>query len=550
MATRLNIDAIIRAVDQFTGPMRRITASIKPVGTGVLGVGRAVGGLGTALSGIITPLSVISGGGAVAGLTAMVRHFVQAGSEVNDLSKQVGMLPEKFQATAYGAKLNGIEMQEWASAASKANKTIGEAVNGVDKSAQEMFRRLGINLKDSAGNTRQLGDILPELADAMKGIQDPTMRTRVAMEVFGKSGAKLIPMLAEGREGLAKLEAEATRLGIVMDASAIATADELGDTIDTLTMTVLGLGNAIANRIAPVIIPMAQRLYEWIAANRELISQRVEVAVQKVAEAIDRIDWEKLWNGIQSAAASIGSFVDFIGGWENAIIGLVVLMNGALIGAVINLGLSLGQLAVAVFPLVVQAATFFMGTIAPALVAGFALVSKAVLAFGAALMANPMGLFIAGVLGVATAATLIYENWGPISDFFAGLWEQVKGIFDAAVAWIIDKVQALAGIIAGPIKALASLIQSPIQALGSGLSEMFAPLREANAGRQSIFANADNRSPLLQQMASNNAAQNGKVAVDVNFSNMPAGTQVETKQTGSAVDLGVDTGMQMAGAWR
>ncbi|MFC7556004.1 hypothetical protein ACFQU7_32890 [Pseudoroseomonas wenyumeiae] len=55
-----------------------------------------------------------------------------------------------------------------------------------------------------------------------------------------------------------------------------------------LQMAGEGLVNTIAQRLAPVISPLLERLANWIAANREMIGQRVEEIVTKLAGAVDR----------------------------------------------------------------------------------------------------------------------------------------------------------------------------------------------------------------------------------------------------------------------
>lgn len=48
------------------------------------------------------------------------------------------------------------------------------------------------------------------------------------------------------------------------------------------------------------------------------------------------------------------------------------------------------------------------------------------------LLMNPIGLAVAGI---AVAAFLIYRYWEPIKGFFGGLWDGVRGAFDATAAW-------------------------------------------------------------------------------------------------------------------
>lgn len=83
------------------------------------------------------------------------------------------------------------------------------------------------------------------------------------------------------------------------------------------------------------------------------------------------------------------------------------------------------------------------GLLVPALlsgVGGLAMLLSAFSAVGAFMLANPIVL---AIVALALAAGLIYENWGPIKDFFVGLWEDIKNTVSQAVDWIGSKMQSL-----------------------------------------------------------------------------------------------------------
>ncbi|WP_412557600.1 tape measure protein [Thalassospira sp. MIT1370] len=67
-----------------------------------------------------------------------------------------------------------------------------------------------------------------------------------------------------------------------------------------------------------------------------------------------------------------------------------------------------------------------VGNFAVALKAGYSVMQ----AFNLVLAANPIGLIIVSIAALAAAAYLIYQNWGPISNFFSGLWAEIKSAFD------------------------------------------------------------------------------------------------------------------------
>ena len=66
----------------------------------------------------------------------------------------------------------------------------------------QTFKDLGIQIKDSAGNLRQPNAIFEDVAEIFHNTEDGAAKTALAVELFGKSGAALIPMLNDGKSGL------------------------------------------------------------------------------------------------------------------------------------------------------------------------------------------------------------------------------------------------------------------------------------------------------------------------------------------------------------
>lgn len=57
-----------------------------------------------------------------------------------------------------------------------------------------------------------------------------------------------------------------------------------------------------------------------------------------------------------------------------------------------------------------------------------------------AMATNPIGLV---VMGLVTAAALIYQNWEPIKGFFTGLFNSIRETVSGAIDWILAKIQAV-----------------------------------------------------------------------------------------------------------
>lgn len=87
-------------------------------------------------------------------------------------------------------------------------------------------------------------------------------------------------------------------------------------------------------------------------------------------------------------------------------------------------------------------ALFMMSGVQKALAAGTAVMTGAQWALNAAMMANPIGLVIAGVMALIAVVALIITYWEPISGFFANLWGGVKSVFAGALDGIKGTLSA------------------------------------------------------------------------------------------------------------
>ena len=113
----------------------------------------------------------------------------------------------------------------------------------------------------------------------------------------------------------------------------------------------------------------------------------------------------------------------------------------------------------------------------------FGVAKKAFIGLGQALLTNPIGLTITAI---AVAAYLIYDNWEPISAWFANLWTNVTAYFQSFCTWV-------QGIWNGATEWVSSA--------WSGVSDYFGQLWDGitnlfNSGIGNITATILNWSPL------------------------------------------------------
>ena len=239
MAT--NMDALLRIAAKVTGG-EQITA--------LQGKFRQVEGAAQTLTSRIGPLSGALGALApvatVGGLAALVGKTIEAGDKFNDLSQRTGVSVESLARFNKAAATSGTDIDSVARALGKLSKGMYEAAETGKGTTADALRTLGISATDAAGKLKSADQVTLEIANKFKAMPDGVEKTAVAMQLFGKAGAEMIPMLNEGGKAIESLSVKMT------DAFA-KKADEYNDKLAMLGGKVGGLAAGITVALLPAL---------------------------------------------------------------------------------------------------------------------------------------------------------------------------------------------------------------------------------------------------------------------------------------------------------
>lgn len=187
-------------------------------------------------------------------------HIVNQLDELNDLSKKTGIAAVTLGGIGFAAKQAGGDLQSASLATGKLNRSLAEAAAGGTKAA-EPFKLLGISVTDATGKTKSAGQALIELATAFQGMEDGPEKVALAVRIFGKAGADMIPLLNEGGASLQKNIAYYERYSKVTP-EAVAAADEFNDTLTKLRLLTGSAGTEIVSRFLPVFQAIVEQFIE------------------------------------------------------------------------------------------------------------------------------------------------------------------------------------------------------------------------------------------------------------------------------------------------
>jgi len=178
-------------------------------------------------------------------------------------SQALGVSAADLQGWQWAAQLSGSSAEEFTAAFTKFNRNMAEAAKGTGP-AVDALKDFGITAEQVKKKTPI--ELLDDLAAGMEGVQDPAKRTAGFMALFGKSGAKLLPLFLEGKEGIKKLRAEVDELGMSFDEAFLEDAQEVNDNIDRLKMGVKGFATQALKPLLPMLVQWSHGAVEVVKA--------------------------------------------------------------------------------------------------------------------------------------------------------------------------------------------------------------------------------------------------------------------------------------------
>lgn len=229
------------------------TAGLDNLNVGIVGV-----------VGQLKQLAIVVGAGlAVRRLVGFTLQMSKVADELDGASKRLGISTDALQSWRHAALLANVEAGELDGAFRILQRNL--ATN------EKPFRALGVSVRDSRGELREVDDILPEIADRFQLIKSPAQRTAIAMQLFGRAGQKLVPLLENGSAGIAEMRQAFKDLGGGMDEVTVKAGAELDDQLTNLNAATLSLQSRLAGWLFPAFIKIVELTTKVAAGFKDLI---------------------------------------------------------------------------------------------------------------------------------------------------------------------------------------------------------------------------------------------------------------------------------------
>lgn len=218
-------------------------------------ISKAAGAAGVALG----ALGVTVGVGAFA---SWIRGAIDAADETSKLAQKIGVAVPQIAGLQLAFRQSGIDAGALQTSMSKLSVAIADG--------NDAFVAMGISTKNADGTLKSTRDILGEVADKFKGYEDGAAKTALAVKLFGKAGADLIPLLNGGADALDDFDKMAKKLGLTLDEDTAKRAEKFNDTLDLMGQGFSGISRQVAAQLLPTLEGLADQFFSAMTEGDRL----------------------------------------------------------------------------------------------------------------------------------------------------------------------------------------------------------------------------------------------------------------------------------------
>jgi len=184
-------------------------------------------------------------GFSVAGLVLLTKSILKNADALQTLSDRTGIGVERLQELQYLANQTGADVNSLGMAIKSFNEQIA--------SGNQVFAQLGIN----TSNTEQAFN---DTLIALSKMTNEAERAQVGSQLLGRGFVALLPIIAQGEDGINALVNEARTIGGVMSKETVGAIKRLSDSLVLLKTAIVGAFRPIVEFVVPIL----QRMVNWL----------------------------------------------------------------------------------------------------------------------------------------------------------------------------------------------------------------------------------------------------------------------------------------------
>jgi lambda family phage tail tape measure protein len=247
----MNMEALLKITANVVGEN-----NIRRLGNSMQGLEGRIKNASMATNLLYTGLKSLAAVAVTGGVVALAKSAIDLADDMRDLSQRTGVGVETLGQFKVAAELSGTSLEGVAKGLTFLNKNMVAAATGTEAAAAA-FKTIGVSTTEADGTLRKADKVFLDVADRFAQLRDGPEKAALAMKIFGKAGAELIPILNLGSQ-----EIQRFGLGIGPDFADKADAfnDQLGLMKAQTTVLTVQIGSALLPVMSGLVSVVTQAI--------------------------------------------------------------------------------------------------------------------------------------------------------------------------------------------------------------------------------------------------------------------------------------------------
>ncbi len=245
-------------------------------------------------------------------LMALGKSAAEYGDEIAHASRKTGISTDTLQGLKFAAAQSDVsftQLQQGLFRLTRAMASVGQG----NKQVAGAFQSVGLSAQ--ALKNMRLENVLIHVSDAFAKSQDGAAKAAIAMQLFGRAGADLIPFLDQGSQNIDTLTKKAHELGLVLSDQAIAKDAAFNESLKSLGAQLKMAAVGFGSDLTPAIQSMTDALSESLKPGGFLAD-----TLKALADAIKTlvVGLELAWQSLEVVTAAMAGAIVTVAGVINS----------------------------------------------------------------------------------------------------------------------------------------------------------------------------------------------------------------------------------------
>ena len=201
-------------------------------------------------------------GRAASGLYNMAAASAAAIDNLSKLAERSGRAYSEMAALEMAGNLAGVGVEQMAGAMDRADRLFDAARNG-SQAATQAFTRLGLDLENLGKMSGQAR--FDAIAKSIASLPDPAARTAASMQIFGRSGAELLPMFMGMADAMQQAQQDADRFGLSLTNLQGKDVEGMNDAFTRAGYAITGVITQVEAKLAPAIKTVVDTFTQFVS---------------------------------------------------------------------------------------------------------------------------------------------------------------------------------------------------------------------------------------------------------------------------------------------